>query len=196
MAAPAPSGGGSGSGGSNFNIDTFTSKLTKGGALASLFEVELIATSGTLGSIDAFKFLCKGVSLPASTITAATVTYMGRGLQIPGNREAAQIVTSVYNDEDMEIRNYIESWMERLNSHRSNKRDSTMVRILDYTGTMKVRQLRKDGTGSSKEYEFVDCWPSACPEIALSWESNEIQSFDITWEFNYWKSVDSNTGQS
>ena len=179
---------------SAFNIDTFTAKLTKGGALASLFEVELTADKGTKGTINEFKFLCKGISLPASTITAATVTYMGRGLQIPGNRDAAQVTTSVYNDEDMEVRNYIESWMERLNSHKSNKRDAAMVKILDYTGTMKVRQLRKDGSGSSKMYEFVNCWPSACPEIALSWDTNEIQTFDITWEFNYWKSSESNTG--
>ena len=180
---------------STFNIDTFTSKLTKGGALASLFEVELLAPGkGSIGNITDFTFMCKGVSLPASTITAATVTYMGRSLQIPGNRDAAQIVTSVYNDEDMEIRNYIESWMEKLNSHTTNVRDSSMVKILDYTAEMKVRQLRKDGQGFSKEYTFVDCWPSSCPEIALSWDTSDIQTFDITWEFNYWKSADSNTG--
>ena len=180
---------------SSFNIDTFTSKLKKGGALASLFEVELSASQGSKGSINDFTFMCKGISLPASTITAATVTYMGRSLQIPGNRDAAQITTSVYNDEDMEIRNYIENWMEKINSHRTNVRDRNLVRILDYTGTMKVRQLRKDGTGSSKEYEFINVWPSSCPEIAMSWDTSDIQTFDITWEYNYWKSPESNTGR-
>ena len=180
---------------SSFNIDTFTAKLSRGGALASLFECELTASGkGTKGDIGDFTFLCKGVSFPASTIEGATVTYMGRALQIPGNRAAATLTTSVYNDENMEIRNYIESWMERLNSQRTNKRDSSFIKILDYTGEMKIRQLKKDGTGSSKEYVFHNVWPSTCPEIAMSWDSNEIQTFDITWEYNYWSSTESGAG--
>ena len=175
---------------SSFNIDTFTSKLSKGGALASLFECELNASGkGTEGDIGDFTFLCKGVSFPASTIEGATVTYMGRALNIPSNRAAAQLTTSVYNDEGMEVRNYIENWMERLNSHKTNKRDGAWNKILDYTAEMKVRQLKKDGTGSSKEYIFTNVWPSTCAEIALSWDTNEIQAFDVTWEYNYWSSL-------
>ena len=181
--------------GSTFNIDTFTSKLTRGGALASLFEVEILASGkGVKGDLDDFSFLCTGVSLPASTITAATVTYMGRALSIPGGRDVAQVTTSIYNDEFMEIRNYVESWMERLNSQRTNKRDTTFIKILDYTGEMKVRQLKKDGTGKSKEYVFHNVWPSTCPEIAMSWETNEIQKFDVVREFNYWSSSESGAG--
>ena len=45
----------------------------------------------------------------------------------------------------MDIRNHVESWMERLNSHKSNKRDASFAKILDYTAEMKVRQLKKDG---------------------------------------------------
>ena len=182
---------------SSFNIDAFTSKLTHGGALASLFECELTGnTGGDNGSTDTWTFMCKGATFPASAIDVATVTYMGRALQIPGNRAAATLTTSVYNDENMEIRNYIESWMERLNSQRTNIRDSSFIKILDYTGEMKIRQLKKDGTGPSKEYVFKNVWPSSCPEIAMSWDSNEIQTFDITWEYNYWASADSNAGQS
>ena len=182
-----------------FSVDTFTTALKQGGALASLFQCELTDQKGTAGQVDDFKFLCKGVSFPASTIEAASVTFMGRALNIPGNRAAAQVTTSVYNDENMEIRNNIESWMERINSHATNKRDSGMMSILgnnSYTGTLTVKQFSKTGDDVSppKSYEFVDCWPSACGEIALSWDANEIQTFDITWEFNYWKSAGSGAG--
>jgi len=178
-----------------FNIDTFTSALEKGGALASLFECELTGgVGGTKGSVADWTFMCKGVVFPASAIDVATVTYMGRALQIPGNRAAAQLTTSVYNDEGMEIRNNIENWMERLNSHKTNKRDSAFIKILDYTGEMKVRQLKKDGSGSTKQYVFTNVWPSSCGEIALSWDTNDIQTFDITWEYAYWKSTQSTTG--
>ena len=60
----------------NFSVDKFTSALAAGGALSSLFQCELTSTKGGAGTIDDFKFLCKGVSFPASTIEAATVTFL------------------------------------------------------------------------------------------------------------------------
>ena len=178
-----------------FSIDTFTEKLANGGALGSLFQCNLVTAQGTGSTINDFKFLCKGATLPGSAVEAATVTYMGRAIQLPGNRAAAQLTTSVYNDEYMEIRNHIENWMELLNSHRTNKRAVGMQQINSYTGTLTVEQLHKTGAGVTKGYEFVQCWPSATSEIAVAWDSNDIQTFDITWEYAYWKSTESGTGQ-
>ena len=177
-----------------FSIDTFTEKLRQGGALGSLFQCNLVTAKGTGSVINDFKFLCKGATLPGSAVEAATVTYMGRAIQLPGNRAAAQLTTSVYNDEGMEIRNHIENWMELLNSHRTNKRAPGMMQINSYTGSLKVEQLHKTGAGVTKSYEFVQAWPSATSEIAVAWDSNDIQTFDITWEFAYWKSTESTVG--
>ena len=183
---------------SNFSIDKFTSALTKGGALASLFQCELTAAKGTGSDIGSFKFLCKGVGFPASAIEAASITFMGRALNIPSNRAAGQVTTSVYNDEDMEVRNHLENWMEKINSHASNKRSSDMMKITlngSYTGALKITLFAKDDSGPTKTYEFVDVWPSSTGEIALQWATNEIQTYDVTWEFNYWKSAESSVGQ-
>jgi len=181
-----------------FNIDNFTSKLSSGGALASLFEAELTGSQGTIGdgAIADFKFMCKGVTFPASTLETASVTYMGRAMNIPGNRAAATLTTSIYNDENMEIRNYLESWMERLNSHKTNKRAPGFEAISSYTGTMKLKQISKDGGSSTKTYEFIDCWPSSTGDITLSWDTNDIQTFDVTWEYSYWRSPNSGAGYS
>tara|TARA_Y100001949_G_C15838158_1_gene265061 strand:- start:90 stop:638 length:549 start_codon:yes stop_codon:yes gene_type:complete len=179
---------------SSFKIDTFTSKLSKGGALGSLFECELTNAKGSGSTIADFKFMCKGAVLPASTIEAGTVTYMGRALQIPGNRAAQQLNTDVYNDEGMEIRNHIENWMELINSHKGNARSSGMAAIGSYTGTLKVKQIAKEGVSITKSYEFIDAWPSSCAEVPLSWDTNDIQTFAVTWEYNYWKSSQSNVG--
>ena len=177
-----------------FSIDTFTEKLASGGALGSLFQCNLVTAKGTGSVINDFKFLCKGATLPGSAVEAATVTYMGRAIQLPGNRAAAQLTTSVYNDEYMEIRNHIENWMELLNSHRTNKRAVGMQQINSYTGSLTVEQLHKTGSGVTKNYEFVQCWPSAVGEVAVAWDSNDIQTFDITWEYAYWKSDESSVG--
>jgi hypothetical protein len=180
-----------------FSIDTFTAKLKQGGALASLFEAELTTTKGTEdeAAVADFKFLCKATTLPGDTIDVATVTYMGRGINIPSNRAAVQWTTTVYNDEGMEIRNNIESWMEQLNSHKTNLRASNMTQIQSYTGTLKVKTFGKSSsTVIHKAYEFIDAWPSAIGEITVDWETNDIQTYDVTWEFSYWKSSQSNVG--
>ena len=75
-----------GSTASTFDVNAFASKMAKGGALASLFQCTIANGKGSMGDVGQFQFMCKGVSFPASTIEAATVTYMGRALQIPGNR--------------------------------------------------------------------------------------------------------------
>ena len=178
----------------NFSVDTFTSKLTQGGALASLFQCDLVMSKGAAGSVDDFAYLCKGVSFPASTIDAAAVTYMGRSINIPSNRAAQTLTTTIYNDEYMEIRNYLESWMERLNSAKTNLREGGLENIGSYTGTLQVKQIAKDASGATKTYEFMSCWPSSTGEITLSWDTNDIQTYDVVWEYSYWRSPDANVG--
>ena len=175
-----------------FKIDTFVSHLKQGGALGSLFECSVTGAKGSgAGDTESeFKFMCKEAVLPASTIEAGTVTYMGRALQIPGNRAAQQLNTTVYNDEDMAIRNNIENWMDMINSHLSNSRQTGMSKINSYTGQLEVKQLSKEDVGPVKTYTFKDCWPSSCAEVPLSWETNEIQTFAVTWEYNYWLSTE------
>ena len=181
---------------SNFSIDKFTgnSGLKAGGALGSLFQCHLMGAKGTGSNEDNFKFLCKGVSFPASTVDVATVTFMGRAVNIPSNRAAMQLTTSIYNDEGMEIRNHLENWLELINSHSTNKRSNNMMSILSYTGTMRIEQYSKDDK-ATKEYTFNNIWPSSTGEVALSWDTNDIQTYDVTWEYNYWSSVsDSGAG--
>ena len=181
----------------NFSIDTFTSKLNQGGALASLFECTVTGWAGVgdvSGAQDQWRFMCNGAVLPPSTITPATVTYMGRAMQIPGNRDAAQLVTNIYNDENMEIRAVVENWMEKINGHKTNKRDQDFVKIAgapnsSYTGTLTVSQLSKSTGDPTRTYRFNNAWPSGTSEVALSWETNDIERYDVTWEFSYWNVV-------
>jgi hypothetical protein len=70
-----------------------------------------------------------------------------------------------------------------------------MTQIQSYTGTLKVSTFAKSGDGfKPKSYEFLDAWPSAVGEITVDWETNDIQTYDVTWEFSYWRSSKSNVG--
>ena len=175
----------------NFNIDTFTEKLTKGGAMNSLFRCAVTSSKGSGMDATKFEYLCNAANLPGSTVDGVAINYMGRALTIPGNRAVQQLTTNVYNDEDMEIRNHMENWLELLSSHKTNKRASNMIGINSYTGTLEVQQLSKDGTKATKTYEFIQAYPASTGDIAVSWATNDIETFDITWNFAYWRAKDS-----
>ena len=171
----------------NFNIDTFTEKLTKGGALNSLFRCAVTNPKGIGMDATKFEYLCNAANLPGSTVDVVAVNYMGRALSIPSNRAVQTLVTNVYNDEDMEIRNHMENWLELLSSHKTNKRHQDMIGINSYTGTLEVQQLSKDGNRATKTYEFIQAFPASTSDIAVSWATNEIETFDIVWNFAYWR---------
>ena len=179
----------------NFNIDTFTEKLTKGGALNSLFRCAVTSSKGIGMDATKFEYLCNAATLPGSTVDGTTINYMGRALTIPTNRAVQQLTTNVYNDENMEIRNHMENWLELLSSHKTNKRASNMIGINSYTGTLEVQQLSKDGNKATKTYEFIQAYPASTGDIAVSWATNDIETFDIVWNFAYWTAKNASGGQ-
>ena len=98
----------------------------------------------------------------------------------------------------MEIRAHIENWMEAINGHKTNKRKAGWEKIsggadVTYTGTLEVSQLSKSTGEATRTYQFNNAWPSGTTEVALSWETNDIERFDVTWEFSYWNVIKGST---
>ena len=176
----------------DFSIDKFTSNLKQGGALASLFRASMTRGKGQAqGAAEQFGFLCKASNFPTSSIDVTEINYMGRPIRIPGNRAAQHWTTTIYNDEDFKIRSGLENWMELISSHAFNKRQASMVTINSYTGELTIEQLKKAGGSAGKKYTFVDIWPYTLAEITVDWDTNEIQTYDVTWAFSYWTSSQS-----
>ena len=172
----------------DFGVSSFMNSFRKGGALASLFSCSLTTPNavGSGTSIDEFRFKCKTASFPASEITANEVAYMGRTINIPGNRESQQWTTEVYNDEDHELRAFLLDWLNMLNGHENNKRSTEFSTLSQYTGTLSVMQHAKTAEETTNTVKFHNAWPSSGGEITLDWETNEIQTYEITWEFSNW----------
>jgi hypothetical protein len=185
-----------------FSPSTFLAKLQGGGALQSLFQVTITVPTalgaGTTASDD-YPYMTKGATFPESTITATPVSYMGREIQIPGNRESTQWVNTVYNDEDFLVRHMLEDWTQKLNSGVGNTRATNWTIPSVYSGTLKVIGYKKSttppdqGVTDSTEvpevasiYKFVNAWPSSIGEVTLDWETNEIQEYEVTWEYAFW----------
>jgi hypothetical protein len=75
--------------------------------------------------------------------------------------------------------------MNGINNHRTNQ---GITNASQYQTTFNVFQLDRNG-GAIKGYSFVDAFPVEVSAIELSFDNNnEIETFDVTFEYNYWTS--------
>ena len=172
-----------------FSPTNFLSKLADGGALQSLFSCSLSAGGVSTTTMSDVEFFCHATSFPASTITATPIAYMGREINIPGNRAAETWSSTIYNDEGHVLRNELIAWMNKLNDYANNTRSEDYDDPSKYGGVMSVRQFSKSSTAITNSVKFSNIWPSSVAEISLDWATSEIQDYEVTWEFSHWEVV-------
>ena len=164
-----------------FSVNAFRSNaLSKAGARPNLFECGIVGQ----GLPANFKYLCKIATIPPSTMGVVEVPYFGRMVKIPGNRTFDNLSVTVINDEDFAVRNAIESWMNKMNSHVGN----TSVNPAGLFAKMTVSHHGRDGTAiGGAVWDFINCFPVALGEIGLDWGSNDtIEEFSIDFAYDYW----------
>jgi hypothetical protein len=173
-----------------FNVTEFRANLLGDGARPNLFQVSLtfpaIANSPIAG--QRLSFLAKTAQLPGSTVGIAPLFYFGRELKFAGNRSFPDWSITIINDEDFNVRNAFETWMDSLNSHSLNVRNPAAFNQLLYTSDAKVTQFSKTGL-PLKTYNFVGLFPTDVSPIELDWGSNDsIEEFSVTLAYQYWES--------
>jgi hypothetical protein len=178
------------------NIADFKAQLIGGGARPNQFRVDLTFPSFvTLGAIAGLQgqFLCKATTLPASTLENIAIQYRGRQVNVAGERTFEQWQVTIYNDTNFNIRNAFETWS---NGIQNNGATTGRVNPRDYQVDMACSQLDRNGA-SVKTYKFVDAYPIAVSAIGLDFETtNQIETFDVTFQYNYWTSDTSTQGSS
>ena len=128
--------------------------------------------------------MVKAAQIPAATVGTVTVPYFGRQIKIAGNRTFDAWTPTIINDEDFKVRNALETWNNQINTYEANLR--TAGNPAAYKSTANVTQFGKDGS-ILKVYEFVGLWCSDVQPIDLSWETEGIEEFTATFQYDYWK---------
>jgi hypothetical protein len=174
-----------------FNVTEFRANMIGDGARPNLFSVSLIFPSivqnGTAAG-QKVTFMAKTAQLPGSTIGTVPVYYFGREMKFAGNRTFADWTLQIINDEDFVIRNAMENWMNSINSHYSNIRNTGAARPSNYSVDAEVTQFSKTGE-SLKKYKFVGMFPIDLAPIDLDWGSNDaIEEFSVTFAYQWWES--------
>lgn len=166
-------------------ISDFRAQLTQGGARSNQFTVDLtfptIALGTSNGSDRAASFLCNATSLPAVTVANIPLTYRGRPVNFAGEREFAPWSVTIINDGDFLIRNAFENWSHQV--AQFNDTNGTLSPLL-YQSNMTVTQLDRNGK-ALKSYKFFDAYPIEMGAIALAYDNPNIETFDITFQYNY-----------
>lgn len=172
-----------------FNVNRFRSMLKSDGARPNLFEFTMSTAGISLPEINEdITFMCRVAQLPEDNIGIIPVTYFGREIKVAGNRTFPELTVTIINDEDFKIRNVMERWMTKLNSHVENLRSFDFDSAVEYGCDGFVRQYGKAGD-QIKMYKFVGCWPTNVSAIDLDWGANDqIEEYQVTFAFQWWES--------
>ena len=179
-----------------FNVAEFRANMIGDGARPNLFSVSLTFPTIAQNSVAAGQkvtFMAKTAQLPGSTVGTVPVYYFGRELKFAGNRTFADWTLTIINDEDFTIRNSIESWMNAINSHAGNVRNTAALSTSGYTVDATVTQYGKTGD-ELKKYTFVGLFPVDLAPIDLDWGSNDaIEEYQTTFAYQWWQTETTTT---
>lgn len=167
------------------NVDDFKAKLVGGGARPNLFKVICNFPGVAGGNTELASFMIKGATLPASVVAPIEVSFRGRKLKVAGDRTFEAWSITVINDNNMDIRNAFERWMNYINQHQANAGSNNPA---SYQTDMTVQQLDREGK-TVKEYTFRGVFPTNIAAIDLNFETNDaIEEFTVELNYQYWES--------
>jgi hypothetical protein len=175
-----------------FRISDFSAKLVGGGARPTLFNVDLGSKFNTgLAVLNAF--MVEATSLPGSNIAPIPLPYMGRKVNVAGDRTFDIWSVRVINDEDFQIRHAMEDWMNRINSLEGNLMDTDRTaNPSSYKHTAQVKQYGKSSSSKVlREYKFINLFPISISPIDLDWNAtDEVERFSVEFAYDYYTLVD------
>lgn len=182
-----------------FNISSFISNMTGDGARPNLFDITFQDQGSTVG--ENFTLRAEASSLPGSNIGVATTHFFGRQAKFAGNRVFGDWTVQILVDEgdfNAGPRFYLERWMNALNSHVGNKRNSAFVNPSDYQKDATIQHYGKNGGDNViATYKMIKCFPINISDIALSWDANDqIERFSVTFAMQWWETLSGSTSET
>jgi hypothetical protein len=177
-------------------ISEFKSALIGGGFRPNQFRVILsfpnFIGAGIVAGQQA-QFLCKSSMLPGSDLENIQVSYKGRPVNFAGERTFSPWQISVYADTSFNIRNAFEQWSDGIQNYDSTFGKTTPSQ---YQVDMNVYALDRSGA-IIKTYKFFDAYPVSIGPMGLDFDANnQIATFDVVFQYNYFVSQTGREGGS
>ena len=152
----------------------------QGGVRPNLFRVQISGGMNT-GMTQNFEFHCKGATIPASTIGAIDVPYMGRQLKVPGDRTFEEWTVTVLNDVNWAHRANFERWSDDITANAGNfsrKRGNQVY------GRATVLHLNRSGD-TIRRYTLQGIFPTSIAAIDLTSDANDtVEEYTVGFAVN------------
>lgn len=147
-------------------------------------------------NIELVNIMCKSAALPASNLGVIEVPFRGRTVKIAGDRTFDTWTATFINDKDFLIRQFMEKWMEGINSHDGNTAQAIspggITNNTNYTGNIIVKQLERNNQPEARairQYKLWNVFPTNISQIDLAYDSNDqIEDFTVEFQLQYWTS--------
>jgi len=168
------------------SINNIRANLGLGGARPNQFQVILTPPPGlvTVGAVALVKvpFLVQASSIPINQVDVAKVPYFGRSIYLKGDRPAfAPWTITVINDEDFLIRDYLESWLNNLNTMIGNTLNFASSDPSTYKASAILQQISQTGI-PIREYFMDGLLITNVSPMVLNWEdNNKVETFEATF---------------
>ena len=130
---------------------------------------------------------CSEIAMPNREAVTKEIRHNGPKRKFVYDYTSAPITATFYTDKFMRERTFFEMWQKAAFSnvtHNYNYYDDYVTPIDIYAlGSYASRQERDDVTYGVRLYE---CYPKIISEVSFSHTSNEVQTFNVTFDFRYW----------
>lgn len=167
-----------------FSVDQFKANLLAGGHRISNFAINI---TNPIEGIADFRtpLMAKSSQMPESNIAPIDVSYFGRKIKLAGQRTYQDWTVTIINDEDFMIRNAMEAWSNAINGSSSNLRSPSAASPLQYKSDAQVTLYSKTGL-PVRTYNMRGIFPTVIGATELSWETEGISEFQVTFAVDYW----------
>ena len=130
---------------------------------------------------------CSAIDMPERTVVTKEVRHNGPARKHVYDFTSADITATFYTDKFLRERSYFEMWQKSAINTKTfnyNYYDNYVspINILQL-GNYASRQERDDVTYAVK---LFDCYPKTIGTVSYSHDTNNIQTFDVTFTFRYW----------
>ncbi len=166
----------------SFSVTEFNNQYTGDYARQNLFLVDIDKITAIAGGNSGGGMFVKAGSLPEATVGMVEVPYQNRKLKIPGDRTFNDWTATVIQDEGYELRNQLLDWQKDITGFSEFKTEigpgaaHRKINILPYN---------RNGTPATTQQANVYGWPSAIGAVELSWESEAVQEYTVTFQISW-----------
>ena len=169
----------------SFNITDFSGKVKAGLQRQYMFKAEFYPPD-TFGDNDLISALVETTSMPPKNVTPVEANFMGQQYKIAGNLEFPDWTVTFRIDGEYKIYNIMRSWVDGIRNPDTNALALPAI----YKRPITLLKLKGDDLNTTVwTLKLFGAFPSSIGEVTLDTKTAELQSFQVTFAYDYntWK---------